>query len=368
MTSKLKKKNIRCPIGLDIGDDSIKMIQLGIEDGQMSIIAADREQIEPSVLEDPQQRREFVMTAIKQMICDGNFKGREVVSCIPNKEMKVTSVRLSETDSREIEKNLRKEVKQRFGMDPDRNVYNYLEAGDVQNGDEVKNELILFAVEEDVIREHISILENAELRPVGIDAIPCALFRSYARRLRRQADKERTVVFIDVGSSYTTVVFGRSEEINFIKKIPIGGRNFREHISSSLGVTMDQAQILREKLRRDRAEEKVTIDSSTRQVLIDSIRSVAEELAKEISLCFRYYTVTFRGKRVERAVFSGGEAYEQILLNVLKRHLAVDVEVAEPLRGCDMSNANFDSDRRGLLCEWAIAVGLSLKGSVESIN
>jgi len=23
---------------------------------------------------------------------------------------------------------------------------------------------------------------------------------------------------------------------------------------------------------------------------------------------------------------------------------------------------NFDSDRRGLLCEWAVAVGLSLKG------
>jgi hypothetical protein len=33
---------------------------------------------------------------------------------------------------------------------------------------------------------------------------------------------------------------------------------------------------------------------------------VAEELAKEISLCFRYYTVTFRGKRVEKAIFTGG--------------------------------------------------------------
>jgi len=36
--------------------------------------------------------------------------------------------------------------------------------------------------------------------------------------------------------------------------------------------------------------------------------------------------------------------------------------VAEPLRGFDMMNVNFDSDRRGLLCEWAVAVGLSLKG------
>ena len=96
--------------------------------------------------------------------------------------------------------------------------------------------------------------------------------------------------------------------------------------------------------------------------MVDAIGAVAEQLAKEISLCFRYYTVTFRGKRVEQAVFTGGEAYESILLNVLKRQLTVEIEVAQPLKGFDMTNINFDSDRRGWLCEWAVAVGLGLKG------
>ena len=62
------------------------------------------------------------------------------------------------------------------------------------------------------------------------------------------------------------------------------------------------------------------------------------ELAREISLCFRYYTVTFRGRHVDRVIFAGGEAYENILLNVLRRQLAVDVEVAQPLRGFDMTS------------------------------
>jgi Tfp pilus assembly PilM family ATPase len=65
---------------------------------------------------------------------------------------------------------------------------------------------------------------------------------------------------------------------------------------------------------------------------------------------------------VERAVFSGGGAYEKILLNVLKRQLEVEIEMAQPLKGFDMTNLNFNSDRRGLLCEWAVAVGLGLKG------
>ena len=111
---------------------------------------------------------------------------------------------------------------------------------------------------------------------------------------------------------------------------------------------------------------KQGLDASTRQVMIDAISAVAEELAREISLCFRYYTVTFRGKRVERAIFTGGGAYESILINVLKRQLTVEIEVAQPLKGFDLSSEkasiSFDSDRRGLLCEWAVAVGLALKG------
>jgi type IV pilus assembly protein PilM len=100
--------------------------------------------------------------------------------------------------------------------------------------------------------------------------------------------------------------------------------------------------------------------------MIDAISKIAEELAHEISLCLRYYTVTFRGKRIERAILTGGGGYEKILLDVMQRQLTVSVEVAQPLRGFDMSNEranlNFYGDRRGLLCEWAVAVGLSLKG------
>ena len=117
-------------------------------------------------------------------------------------------------------------------------------------------------------------------------------------------------------------------------------------------------------------EEEGKLDASARQTVVDAVSSTAEELAREISLCLRYFTVTFRGKRVERAVFSGGEAYENILLNVLRRQLTVEIEVAQPLRGYDLSSErehiNLAADRRGALCEWAVAVGLGLKGLNET--
>ena len=372
---KLKTRGQR-PIGLDIGHNSIKMIQLAVNEGHISILAADKVHIDAGINGDGEERRSFVISTIKQMLTKGNFRGRNVVSCLPSDRLKITSLRLAEAETQEIEQVLRKEVGQRFGLDPDKDTINYVLAGNVLQGDEIKNELILFAADDETIKNHIGMLEEARLRPVAIDTIPCALFRSFERSLRRQEDREHTVVFVDVGSRFTTVVFGRGGEISFVKQIPIGGEKFNREIAAKLGVSINETETLRGKLRMERiasgpylqetppqnTANEGHLDASTRQVIVDAISAAAEELAREISMCFRYYTVTFRGKRVERAVFAGGEAYEGILLNVLKRQLAVEIEVAQPLRGFDMMNINFDSDKRGLLCEWAVAVGLSLKG------
>jgi type IV pilus assembly protein PilM len=376
------------PIGLDIGHNSIKMIQLLTNGTQVSVIAAEKTRIDPSVNGDMEERKCFVISAIKRMLAKGSFHGRNVVSCLPNESLKITSLRLAESQNDVIEQALRKEAAQRFGLDPDKDSMKYVVAGNVPQGEEIKNELIMFAADNETIKSHIEMLEESGLKPVSIDTIPCALFRSFKRSLRRQEDKERTVVFVDVGSKFTTVLFGRGGEISFVKQIPIGGEKFNNEIMAKLGIDINEAQTLREAIQMEKslssprpevaeqepAENEQKLDVSTRQAIVDAVSSVAEELTKEISLCLRYYTVTFRGKRVEQAVFTGGGTYEYILLDVLKRQLSVEIEVAQPLKGFDLSserkNLNFDSDRRGLLCEWAVAVGLGLKGwnGAESLS
>jgi type IV pilus assembly protein PilM len=289
-------------------------------------------------------------------------------------------LRLPESEEQEIEQALRREVTQRFGLDPDEDTMDYVFAGKVRQDNEIKSEFIVFAAEKETIKGHLRMIAEAGLKPLAIDTIPFALFRSFERSLRRHEDRDRTTVFIDVGSRYTTVVFGRGGEISFVKEIPIGGEKFSQEVATRLGVSISEAEVLRDALRTEKGfsrsksnvptQDHITdgqnIDAQTRQVVVDAVSGIVEDLAREISLCLRYYTVTFRGKRVERAVIAGGGAYEDILLNVLRRHISVALEIAQPLRGFGLSseraNLNFDGDRRGFLCEWAVAVGLSLKG------
>jgi type IV pilus assembly protein PilM len=356
------------------------MLQLVINDSQIAVLAADKVRIDPKINGDGQQRKQFVVSAIKRILADGKFRGRNVVSCLPNDKLRITSLRLSETEIGQIEQTLAKEAANRFALNPDTDAIKYILAGSVQQGDEVKNELILFATDNETIKSHIAMLEEANLKPVAIDTVPCALFRSFERSLRRQQDKERTAVFVDIGAQFTSVVFGRGTEICFVKQMALGGENFDRGIAAKLGIEISEASMLRSRLRAERglltSEAELmdqdpdkggrSLDTATRQAITDAIGAVAEELAAEISLCLRYYTVTFRGKRVERAFLTGGEAYESTLLNVLTRRLAVEIEAAQPLKGFNLSgegmHINLDSDRRGLLCEWAVAVGLSLKG------
>ena len=72
---KLKTQNHR-PIGLDIGHNYIRMIQLTVNDGRIGVLAADKVRIDSSINGDVDKRRSFVVSTIKRMLEEGDFRGR----------------------------------------------------------------------------------------------------------------------------------------------------------------------------------------------------------------------------------------------------------------------------------------------------
>ncbi len=347
------------PIGLDIGHSFIKMIQLSNNNGEISVIAADQMPFECADDADDETRRGVVISTIKEMLLRTNFKGRQVISCLPYEALKITSLKLDISEySNESDEMLEEEIANRLGPDVEDTETEYMVAGNVRHGDEIKKEVIVFTIKKKLIREHVGLFEELELELVGIDAMPCALFRSYERLLRRQVDQDVVNVFVDVGSWLTTVIISRGKDICLVKQIPIAGKHFNAEISSKLGIGLSEAGMLRAKLRNDNEN---SVDLRTGQLVLDAMKVVMDKLAKEISLCFRYYAVTFRGSRPEKAIFSGGETCEKVLIEMMERELSMDIETAQPLIGFETGRANLQGDVNGNLSEWAVAVGLGLK-------
>jgi hypothetical protein len=85
-----------------------------------------------------------------------------------------------------------------------------------------------------------------------------------------------------------------------------------------------------------------------------------EDLGREVALCLRYYSVTFRGHRPSKVKLLGGEAADPQLQAILSAALTIPVETGRPLYSVDTSKMK-PTDRRGNMSEWAAALGLSLK-------
>jgi type IV pilus assembly protein PilM len=347
------------PIGLDLGHDSVKMIQLMVHEDRFKVLAAEKFEFDPSISWSSRERDMLAVTAIKRMLRKGGFRGRRVVSCLSNNDLRIKSLRLEVDASQSLDELVKREAVGRLGLDGEKDHIQYLVAGNVQHGSETRNEVILFATEDQSLRKHIELLEAASLEPVAIDTVPCAMFRSFQTALRRMDDRSIVNILVDVGSLFTTVVVGRYSEISFVKQIPVAGARFNREIADRLGIGLDEAAMLRDKLRDSASSQNV--DNDSLKMVSEAMNGAIEELAREISLCFRYCAVTFRGKRPGRVIFTGGNAHEQTLLDALKRNMTIDVEVAKPLGTFDTSDVSF-SDESGLHCEWAVAVGLSLKG------
>ncbi|HIJ66722.1 MAG TPA: pilus assembly protein PilM [Planctomycetes bacterium] len=347
------------PIGLEMESNSIRMIQLAHTGENARVIAADEIQIGAGASADEQSRHEFAVSAIKEMLARGNFRGRSVVSSLSNSSLKIKSLRLDTSDADQIEQLITNDIAAQFGLDSDNDEIRYIIAGSVYHADEIKNEIIFLGADKESISQHIALLEEAGLKPLAIDAAPCALFRCFRSSLRRQEDQQLVSVFIEVGSLFTTVIISRGQQIAFVKQIPIGGRKLNEQVASKLDVDYDEAVVLRSKLRNT---DTGTIETTTRQAIVDAMSFVIEELAREISLCFKYYAVTFRGNRPSEAVFAGTEAYESVLLEELKKHLDIEVKLAQPFRGFELAGTEFAAEQNASFCEWAVAVGLGVRG------
>jgi type IV pilus assembly protein PilM len=341
------------PIGLDIGHRSLKMVQLALGDDRPKVLAARKIPVAAGE-GDPREQEKAVVAAIQCLLADGQFRGRDVVSALPIDKIKITSLRLAEAEMDQADKILRQEAAERFDLDPAR-MRSTPPGGSVRQGEEVKSEYILFAVDNEIVNTHIR-LPRKRMTPTAIDAV-LRVVPDLERTMRRQADRERTIIFIDIGHRYTTVVFGRGGEICLVKQIALGMAQFNDEVASALGLAAPEAESFRLRLQKDDS-----LDAATRRLVVDALNVTSEQLAGEVSLCLRYYTVTFRGKRVERAVVAGGGAYEQVLRDVLRRHLSVEVEVAEPLRGFELDRDRIDDGGANGSADLALAVGLSLKG------
>ena len=337
------------PIGVDIGGRSVKLLQFNTD--RSRVCEAVRWDLPPGASDDPEQHNQHVAEAIQQACQQRNFHGREAVFCLNAQTLFVQNIRVPQAAGAELRRIVCAEAAGRVPFPGEEAEVRYFEADNVRQGDVVRREVILLACRRPALGQIIAVAESAGLLPVAVDVEPAALLRCYARQFRRDEDQQQRSMFVNLGASNSVVVIARGADAMFIKYVGTGGRQLDEAVAGHLKMKLADAAALRRHNGDRRADQR---DPEIAQSIAESVRPILDRLANELSMCIRYYSVTFRGQPLTRVVLSGGEA-NQTLVDWLSARLNVNCELGDPLRSYEKDSLP------GRAGQWDVAAGLALR-------
>jgi hypothetical protein len=305
------------PIGLELGAESLKMMQLTEADGRLRVSAAMRVALPDDVKGDPDRRVVFAGEQVRQALKRELFDGNRVVASLPKELLHYKTHRLPPIAPEEALAAARIDARDLFRFDPDSADVQCIDAGEIQpDGSERRREVILIAAGKKYVNEFTLALDAAGAEVVSLDVDPCALWRAAGRAPPPPADGNgvgHPRVILDAGAAQSRVIIGLGDVMRFVRTIDVTART-------------------------------------------------PDVLAREVLKCVRYHAVTFRGVSPKRVELVGGFANDPELRSTLALTLLLPAKPARLFAEVDVT-AIPEADRTPSLGEWAVALGLALKGT-----
>ncbi|MCC6239266.1 MAG: pilus assembly protein PilM [Phycisphaerales bacterium] len=242
------------PIGVDFGTDSLRMAQVRSIDGEHQLIAAASADVPIHLRSDPQARLEFFVDAVRDLLAQGQFQGRQAVLCLPPAQMYIQHLRLPRMDDAALTKALPWEVRGKLPIEPSTALLRHVVAGEIYADNDPMLEVIVMAAAREMVNQYLAAANRARLDVVGMNVQPKALIDCFTQVFRRKTDQNSTDLFVDIGCNSTRAIIAQAENVLFARTINIGGEHFNRAVAAAMNIDLIDARILRLKLGASPAE------------------------------------------------------------------------------------------------------------------
>lgn len=381
------------PIGIDFGTSAMKILQLGPGEPPSLVSAVSVETPEP-LLGDPKRRFLWQLSQLGDAVKSGHFKGRKAVCVLPASVTYTKQMQFPRSEGVDIRELAQTALSTQLECDPSAFVMRHVDVGPVGSG--AKQEVIGMAVARDFVDELMRSLKQAKLEPVGMQSEYFAILHAFDYLTRRAEDVSLSSLYLDMGYNSTTVIIAHGRQMVFARAIEHGGRVLDEFIATETRQDLAAARRTRMAMehltRRDRelARENAVIAAVQPTTTPDASASAGstptavpagatftpadaiganldlkeplETLTDDVAMCMRYYDSIFPGRRVDRAIFVGGEARHRGLCQHIARVLRLPAQIADPMARIARSGTeqvqgvSFRDPQPG----WAVAMGVCL--------
>lgn len=332
--------------GLDIGSESVKLIQLEqLESGQYSVTNIASADIKRSdQQEDSADQSQNIITAITNCVNSTNADTEYAVCSVRGPEVAVRSFKFPQMPASDIAQAILLEAEQVCPFDINQSVVDYqlLSSG---NG---RIPGIFVAATANVISQRSGLVRKSSLKPVMMDAEPLAILNCF-EHCQKLAQKE-TVGIIEIGNRYTTMIVINHDELPFVRDLDTNGRSMTKRIADSTAIDIDQVkQIISQQ----------TIEAD--EILASALNACSQSLINEIAETNRYYMSNYN-KKLNRIFICGGYACIKGLDQAIASRLGCEVSLWNPLDKIVINNPSINTEKyRKMGPSMPVALGLAMR-------
>jgi Tfp pilus assembly PilM family ATPase len=306
-------------IGVDVGGDNLKIVQLADNGEGINLIDGGYENRPVSVQAGSIEWQRWAIEAIRQVTTSGKFCGRNIIAAIPANEVFIDHMRMPKTNGAGPADAIFAKIKQKLPFEPIREntMLKYVQTED--------NNVLVMATERKIIDRHLAIYEKTGLKIKSIGVWPIALTNSYTRFFgRRRTDLQAIVMLVCMEWNCTNVVICRHKNLLFARSVPIGAKQLNGQIYP-----------------------KSDEDSS------DAEKALTR-LVFELTACKRQFLSMHRNAQIERLVFLSDEAMDKDICTAIAKHLEMPAQIGDCLAAVEITEP------------WRFGIDRRLSGSVET--
>jgi type IV pilus assembly protein PilM len=312
-------------VGLDIGDSSIKVVELkdlgkgrGFQLAKLGWEPLPGEAIVDGAIMDSQ----VVIGTIQRLFQRLRIRNLDVATALYGHSVIVKRISLPTMGEAELAESIHWEAEQYipFAIEDVHLDYQILEGSSLSG--EGNMDVLLAAAKKDKISDYAGVISQAGLNPVTVDIAAFALQNTFEANY--EFEPHQVIALVDLGAAVASITVLHGGTSVYWRDINIGGSQYTDAIQKELNLSAEQA----ERLKRGDEIEGVTYER-----ILPILAGVTEDVGSEIQKTLDFFKqISAADEPLDRLYLTGGASQVVHLKESLADRLKTQVEILNPFR------------------------------------
>jgi type IV pilus assembly protein PilM len=338
-------------IGLDIGTNSVKLVQLAQKKGGYALKKFHMAPLAPEAIVDGAVMDSgSIIEVVREMIASNKVKGKRAAISISGYSVIIKKISINYMSEDELAESIEWEAAQYIPFDiEDVNIDFQILDENTENPEQMN--VLLVAAKKDIINDYETLMLESGLEAAVIDVDSFALETMYENNYENIQNE--VVALINIGSSMMNFNIMKDGMSALTRDVSMGGKQTTEEIQKQFGLQYEEAEELKV------GPEENWANYNDLNLLV---KTASDNFASEIQRSLDFFYANYPEDRVDRIVLCGGVAKTKGLAELIEERLSIPTILVNPFNAVQVPPKEFDPEYLESIAPIAaVGVGLAMR-------